>query len=75
MGQRGRRTTHERAGVGPPDDEGDVEIVLTADGDHTVVNLIHSDLPSDRRPDHLAGWTTMLDNLRVTASSIPRAEQ
>lgn len=50
-----------------------VEILLTADGDDTVVDLIHRDLPADLRPDHLSGWTSLLDTLRVTASSLPIA--
>jgi uncharacterized protein YndB with AHSA1/START domain len=50
-----------------------VEIVLTADGDETVVDLTHRDLPEDLRSDHLAGWTSLLDNLRATACSNPRA--
>ena len=50
-----------------------VEILLTADGDDTVVELIHRDLPADLRPDHLAGWTSLLDKLRVTVSSLPLA--
>jgi len=44
-----------------------VEILLTADGEGTVVDLIHRGLPADLRPDHLAGWTSLLDTLRVTA--------
>jgi uncharacterized protein YndB with AHSA1/START domain len=44
-----------------------VEILLTADGDETVVNLVHRDLPADLRPDHLAGWTSLLDVLRDAA--------
>jgi uncharacterized protein YndB with AHSA1/START domain len=40
-----------------------VEILLTADGEHTVVELIHHDLPAEARADHLAGWTSLLDRL------------
>ena len=50
-----------------------VEILLTADGDDTVVDLIHRDLPADLQADHLAGWSSLLDTLRVTASSLPLA--
>jgi uncharacterized protein YndB with AHSA1/START domain len=51
-----------------------VEIVLTADGDETVVELTHRDLPEGLRSDHLAGWTSLLDNLR-SGASITRAGQ
>ena len=44
-----------------------VEIVLTADGDETVVDLAHKDLPEALKADHLNGWTSLLDNLRTTA--------
>ena len=46
-----------------------VEILLTADGDETVVDLIHHDLPADLRADHLAGWISLLDRLRGAVSS------
>jgi len=48
-----------------------VEILLTADGEETVVNLVHHDLPADLRADHLAGWTSLLDRLRGAALSLP----
>jgi uncharacterized protein YndB with AHSA1/START domain len=48
-----------------------VEIVLTADGEETVVDLIHHDLHADLRADHLAGWTSLLDRLREAALSLP----
>lgn len=37
-----------------------VEIILTPDGDGTVVDLIHRDLPGDQRAAHEAGWTRLL---------------
>jgi uncharacterized protein YndB with AHSA1/START domain len=46
-----------------------VEILLTADGDDTVVELTHRDLPSAWRPPHEAGWASYLDRLRQTATS------
>jgi uncharacterized protein YndB with AHSA1/START domain len=46
-----------------------VEILLTADGDDTVVELTHRDLPSAWRPPHEAGWASYLDSLRQTATS------
>ncbi|MGI8562762.1 MAG: SRPBCC family protein [Candidatus Dormibacter sp.] len=46
-----------------------VEILLRADGDETVVELIHHDLPPERLPDHKAGWASLLEALRLTADS------
>jgi uncharacterized protein YndB with AHSA1/START domain len=44
-----------------------VEIVLTADGPDTIVELFHHDLPAEELDSHLKGWTAMLDRLvRVT---------
>jgi uncharacterized protein YndB with AHSA1/START domain len=40
-----------------------VEIVLTADGPDTIVELFHHDLPADASESHLEGWTTRLDQL------------
>jgi uncharacterized protein YndB with AHSA1/START domain len=40
-----------------------VEVVLTADGPDTVVELFHHDLPVEERDSHLQGWTTMLGRL------------
>ncbi len=37
-----------------------VEVVLTADGPDTVVELFHHDLPAQERDSHREGWTTML---------------
>ncbi len=34
-----------------------VEVVLTADGDDTVVTLTHRDLPEDFRQSHQEGWS------------------
>lgn len=44
-----------------------VEVVLTADGSDTIVQLFHHDLPTADRDGHLDGWTTMLDRLVQTA--------
>jgi uncharacterized protein YndB with AHSA1/START domain len=46
-----------------------VEILLTGDGEETVVELFHYDLPADERPRHKAGWTSFLDILRQTAGA------
>jgi uncharacterized protein YndB with AHSA1/START domain len=40
-----------------------VEVVLTADGPGTVVELFHHGLPAGERDIHLEGWTTMLGRL------------
>jgi uncharacterized protein YndB with AHSA1/START domain len=47
-----------------------VEILLTADGEETVVDLIHHDLPADLRADHLAGWISLLSRLRDAVPSL-----
>ena len=40
-----------------------VEVELVAEGDDTIVNLIHRDLPPDREPSHLEGWERCLAEL------------
>ena len=40
-----------------------VEILLRAEGQETVVELIHSDLAADERPRHRAGWMERLAKL------------
>lgn len=45
-----------------------VEILLTADGDETVVELLHYGLPADQLSQHAAGWTACLATLRQAAS-------
>jgi uncharacterized protein YndB with AHSA1/START domain len=40
-----------------------VEVVLTADGPDTVVELFHHDLPAEEFDSHLKGWKAMLDRL------------
>jgi len=40
-----------------------VEVVLTADGPDTVVELYHHDLPAEDFDGHLSGWTAKLDRL------------
>ena len=40
-----------------------VEIVLTADGPDTVVELFHHDLPAEEFDSHLEGWIAKLDRL------------
>ena len=40
-----------------------VEVVLTADGSDTVVELFHHDLPDDAFDSHRGGWVSKLDDL------------
>ena len=49
-----------------------VEIVLTADGPDTVVELFHHDLPAEEFDSHLEGWIAKLDQLvRLGAWAAP----
>jgi uncharacterized protein YndB with AHSA1/START domain len=43
-----------------------VEVVLTPDGDDTLVVLTHRGLPASRIGDHRAGWEHQLGRLRAT---------
>jgi uncharacterized protein YndB with AHSA1/START domain len=45
-----------------------VEILLHPDGDGTLLELVHRDLPTDELPKHHTGWNHFLDRLAVTAS-------
>ncbi len=40
-----------------------VEVLLTADGRETLVELFHHNLPQEDFPGHLEGWTEMLARL------------
>jgi uncharacterized protein YndB with AHSA1/START domain len=44
-----------------------VEVVLTPDGDDTIVVLTHRGLPSSRIGDHRAGWEQQLGRLPAAA--------
>jgi uncharacterized protein YndB with AHSA1/START domain len=44
-----------------------VEVVLRADGDSTVLELIHRNLPPDELPKHGIGWGHFLDRLVIAA--------
>jgi uncharacterized protein YndB with AHSA1/START domain len=44
-----------------------VEVVLRADGEGTVLELIHRDLPPDELPKHGIGWGHFLDRLVIAA--------
>jgi uncharacterized protein YndB with AHSA1/START domain len=45
-----------------------VEITLTADGDATLVRLVHTDLPEPAREPHHHGWSQYLDRLGKAAT-------
>lgn len=46
-----------------------VEVTLTPDGDHTIVRLVHSDLPSEASGDaHSTGWEHYLERLGIAAA-------
>jgi uncharacterized protein YndB with AHSA1/START domain len=46
-----------------------VEVTLTPDGDHTLVRLVHRDLPSeDSAGAHGEGWDHYLDRLRIAGA-------
>lgn len=46
-----------------------VEITLTADGDGTVVRLVHTDLPTEEAAaQHGQGWTHFLSRLQIAAA-------
>jgi uncharacterized protein YndB with AHSA1/START domain len=44
-----------------------VEVTLTADGDGTLLRLVHRDLPPPARDVHARGWEHFLERLRVAA--------
>jgi uncharacterized protein YndB with AHSA1/START domain len=45
-----------------------VEIILHADGDGTLLELVHRDLPADELPKHDTGWGHFLERLALAAS-------
>jgi uncharacterized protein YndB with AHSA1/START domain len=46
-----------------------VEVTLTPDGDHTIVRLVHSNLPSEESAGgHATGWDHYLPRLEVAAA-------
>lgn len=46
-----------------------VEVLLTADGEGTLVELTHRDLPESQRPRHRDGWQHQLAGLDAYVSS------
>ena len=51
-----------------PEGSSTVEIYLTADGDETIVDLTHRDLPAAERPRHQQGWEMRLARLDGAAA-------
>jgi uncharacterized protein YndB with AHSA1/START domain len=51
-----------------PEGSSTVEIYLTADGDETIVDLTHRDLPVREQSGHEAGWEMCLAKLSGTAT-------
>jgi uncharacterized protein YndB with AHSA1/START domain len=46
-----------------------VSVTLTPDGDHTIVRLVHSDLPSkESAAAHTAGWDHYLERLEIAGA-------
>jgi uncharacterized protein YndB with AHSA1/START domain len=45
-----------------------VEILLHPDGDGTLLELVHRDLPADELPAHGTGWAHFLERLAVVGS-------
>jgi len=46
-----------------------VEVTLSSDGDHTLVRLVHRDLPSeDSAVSHTRGWDHYLERLQVAGA-------
>jgi uncharacterized protein YndB with AHSA1/START domain len=44
-----------------------VDITLTPEGDGTVLELVHRDLPEEERPKHEIGWAHFLPRLAIAA--------
>jgi uncharacterized protein YndB with AHSA1/START domain len=51
-----------------PEGSSTVEIYLTADGEETIVDLTHRDLPASERAGHKEGWDRCLAQLSDAAN-------
>jgi uncharacterized protein YndB with AHSA1/START domain len=58
----------ESEGNPVPPGSSTVEITLRADGDHTLLRLVHRDLPEAAREQHGTGWDHYLSRLSTIAS-------
>lgn len=59
----------EADGSPVPPGSSTVEITLIADGEHTIVRLIHRDLPDKESADaHALGWEHYLERLRIAGT-------
>lgn len=58
----------EELGLPIPPGASTVEILLTGDGDHTLLRLIHRDIPEPAREVHRDGWTHFLTRLTIAAA-------
>jgi len=45
-----------------------VEVTLAAEGDETLLELFHRDLPADEVPKHASGWAHYLARIAETAA-------
>lgn len=57
----------EGKGASVPPSSTTVEVTLTPDGEGTLVNLVHRDLPEAAVGPHAEGWDHYLPRLEVTA--------
>jgi uncharacterized protein YndB with AHSA1/START domain len=58
----------EDGGIPVPAGSTTVEITLTADGDDTIVRLVHRGLPLEAVESHAAGWRHYLARLAVAGA-------
>jgi len=45
-----------------------VEVILTPDGEGTILRLVHRDLPEEQRAEHDGGWKHFLPRLATAAA-------
>jgi uncharacterized protein YndB with AHSA1/START domain len=58
----------ESGDIAVPPGSSTVEVTLVPDGDHTIVRLVHSRLPTDSANGHAAGWDHYLPRLEIVAA-------